>query len=140
MPTEKTTDKPKRAWRDPINVTSIMGRLTRDVAIRTVGSGENATSVANFSIAHQDGRGTTEHTSFFDCESWGGTALGLQKATAKGDCIVVTARLRQDSWEDKDSHDRRTKIVLVVESFVVAKKAQGAAGGGASATEQAPPF
>lgn len=96
-----------------------MGNFTRDPELRQTQSG---TSVCRFSIAvnrsynSQDGS-TRDETCFVEVDSFGRTAENISKFFSKGRPILIEGRLRQDSWEDKQTGQKRTKLLVVLERF-----------------------
>ena len=101
------------------NKVTLMGNLTRDVEMRTTPSGQ---SVANFSLAvsrswkGQDGQ-TQEQTSFINCVAWGRAGEIIAQYVKKGDALLVSGRLDQRSWDDKESGQKRSTIEVNVEDF-----------------------
>ena len=96
---------------------TLTGRLTKDVDHRTTQSG---TEVANVTIAVN---GFKEgDTSFIDLVLFGKTAEAASKYISKGQQIGVTGRLKQESWEDKTSGQKRSKLVVVVENLQLPPK------------------
>lgn len=97
----------------------LMGNLTRDPELKQTQSG---TSICHFSIAvnrsfnSQDGTQRDE-TCFIEIDSFGRTAENISRFFSKGKPILVEGRLRQDSWEDKQSGQKRNKLVVVLERF-----------------------
>ena len=100
------------------NKVILMGNLTRDVEMRTTSGGQ---SVANFSLAvsrswkGQDGQ-TQEQTSFINCVAWGKPGEIIAQYTSKGSPLLVSGRLDQRSYEDKDGNKRQV-VEVVVEDF-----------------------
>ena len=100
------------------NKVILMGNLTRDVEMRTTPSGQ---SVSNFSIAvsrswkGQDGQ-TQEQTSFINCVAWGKAGEIIAQYVKKGDPLLVSGRLDQRSYEDKDGNKRQA-VEVIVEDF-----------------------
>lgn len=96
----------------------LMGNLTRDVEMRTTPSGQN---VANFSLAisrswkDQSGQ-TQEQTSFINCVAWGKTGEIIAQYTSKGSPLLVSGRLDQRSYDDKDGNKRQA-VEVYVEDF-----------------------
>ncbi len=96
----------------------LLGNLTRDVEMRTTASGQ---MVANFSLAvnrswkSQNGD-QQEHTSFINCVAWGKTGEIIEKYVKKGDALMVSGRLDQRSYEDKDGN-KRSAVEVYVEDF-----------------------
>lgn len=100
------------------NKVILMGNLTRDVETRTTASGQ---SVANFSLAvsrtwkGQDGQ-QQEQTSFINCVAWGKVGEIIQQYVKKGSPLLVSGRLDQRSYDDKDGNKRQA-VEVVVEDF-----------------------
>lgn len=100
------------------NKVILMGNLTRDVEVRTTSSGQ---SVASFSLAvtrswkGQDGQ-QQDQTSFINCVAWGKAGEIIAQYTSKGSSLLVSGRLDQRSYEDKDGNKRQA-VEVVVEDF-----------------------
>lgn len=100
------------------NKVILMGNLTRDVEMRTTPSGQQ---VANFSLAvtrswkGQDGQ-TQDQTSFINCVAWGKPGEIIAQYVGKGAPLLVSGRLDQRSYEDKDGNKRQA-VEVVVEDF-----------------------
>lgn len=100
------------------NKVILMGNLTRDVEMRTTSGGQ---SVANFSLAvsrswrGQDGQ-QQEQTSFINCVAWGKVGEIIQQYVKKGNPLLVSGRLDQRSYDDKDGKKRQA-VEVVVEDF-----------------------
>lgn len=90
-----------------INSVILMGRLTRDPEMRSTQSGKSITS---FSIAVDRGN---EETDFFEITAWDKLAELIDKYLEKGRRVLVQGRLRQDTWDDKDSGKKRSKVGIV---------------------------
>lgn len=110
-----------------LNKVFLGGNITRDIEVRTIGSG---TSVAQIGLAvnrkwtDQAGE-KKEEVTFVDCEAWGKTAEVMAQYLGKGKPVFVEGRLRLDQWEDKEG-GKRSKLKVVVESFqFVGGKADG---------------
>lgn len=97
----------------------ILGNLTRDPELRA--SASSGKSVCNFTIAvnRKSGAGENakEEVSFFDCKAFDKTADNISKFFSKGKPIFVEARPVQESWEDKETKAKRTKIAFIVNEF-----------------------
>ena len=95
-----------------LNVSTIMGRLTRDPELRRTDSG---IAVASFSVAVDRDRapeGQEKETDFIDCVAWRGTAEFISKYFSKGSMIVVSGRLQIRSWTDKEGQKRRSAEIV----------------------------
>ena len=89
-----------------INQVILLGRLTRDPEQRTTASGKN---VVSFSIAVS--RATQDdQADFFNVTAWEKLGDLVMQYLNKGRRVLVQGRLRQDSWEDKDTGKRQSRI------------------------------
>jgi single-strand DNA-binding protein len=96
----------------------IMGNLTRDPEMRATPSGAQ---VCGFSVAvnrtYKDSSGQQqEAVSFIDCSAWGKAGEIITQYAKKGSGIMVSGRLDQRSWEDKEGQ-KRSRVEIVVEDF-----------------------
>jgi len=97
-----------------MNVTVLTGRLTKDAELKYT---NNGTAVSNFSIAvnesakQQDGS-YADKACFFDIQFWGKSAESLQQYLTKGRQITIQGRLKQDTWQDQQSGQNRSKVVI----------------------------
>lgn len=102
-----------------LNEVRIIGRLTRDVELRSTPSGQ---SVATFGLATskkyraQTGE-TREETTFVDVTCWGKLADLVNQYLSKGRQVFVGGRLKFDSWEDRQSGQKRSKLSVVAENI-----------------------
>ena len=89
-----------------INQVILLGRLTRDPEQRTTASGKN---VVSFSIA-VDRQSQDDQADFFNITAWDKLGDLVMQYLSKGRRVLIQARLRQDSWEDKDTGKRQSRI------------------------------
>ena len=92
-----------------INQVIIMGRLTRDPEMRTTPSGKSVTS---FSLA-VDRHGAEDQTDFFEITAWEKLGELVNQYLTKGRRCLVQGRLRQESWDDKESGKKRSRVSIV---------------------------
>ena len=92
-----------------INQVILMGRLTRDPEVRTTTTGKTITS---FSIAVDRG-GQDDQADFFDITAWEKLGELVSQYLSKGRRCLVQGRLRQDSWDDKETGKKRSKVEVV---------------------------
>ncbi len=118
------------------NKVILMGNLTRDIEMRTTPSGQ---TVANFSLAvsrswkDQSGQ-TQEQTSFINCVAWGKAGEIIAQYVKKGDALLVSGRLDQRSYDDKDGNKRQAVEVNVEDFNFVGGRGSGGDGGDFSAS------
>ena len=96
----------------------ITGNLTRDPELRSTTGGN---SVCSLSVAvnrvYRDASGEQkEEVSFIDCSAWGKLAEMICQYAKKGSSVLVSGRLHQRSWEDKDGN-KRSSVEIVIEDF-----------------------
>lgn len=89
-----------------INQVILLGRLTRDPEQRTTASGKN---VVSFSIA-VDRQYQDDQADFFNITAWDKLGDLVMQYLSKGRRVLIQGRLRQDSWEDKDTGKRQSRI------------------------------
>lgn len=99
-----------------------MGRLTRDPEISSSNSG---TTFARFSIA-VDRRFKKEgepDADFFNCTAFGKTAEFVEKYLQKGTKVLVTGRLQNNNYTNKDGQKVYDVRIMVEEmEFAESKK------------------
>jgi single-strand DNA-binding protein len=101
------------------NKVILMGNLTRDPETKTTTGGQ---SVTNFSLAvNRSWKGADgnqqEQVSYINCVAWGKTGEIIAQYMTKGSPLLVSGRLDQRSWDDKESGQKRSTIDVVVEDF-----------------------
>ena len=89
-----------------INQVILLCRLTRDPEQRTTASGKN---VVSFSIA-VDRQSQDDQADFFNITAWDKLGDLVMQYLSKGRRVLIQGRLRQDSWEDKDTGKRQSRI------------------------------
>jgi single-strand DNA-binding protein len=118
-----------------------MGNLTRDPELRVTPKG---TAICQFGIAvnrqfkGEDGA-MRDDTTFVDVEAWGKTGENISKYFTKGKPIFVEGRLKLDSWEDKATGQKRSKMKVVCEQFQFIGGKDENAGGSSPDRRAAPP-
>lgn len=121
------------------NKVILMGNLTRDPETRTTPNGQSVTS---FALAVnrtwvQDGE-KRESVSYIDCVAWGKPGEIIAQYVTKGRPLMVSGRLEQRSWEDKETKQKRSKVEVVVEDFNFIDSRGGDAGDGGSRAAAGP--
>lgn len=92
-----------------INQVILMGRLTRDPETRTTTTGK---TIVSFSLAVDRG-GQDDQADFFDITAWEKLGELVAQYLSKGRRCLVQGRLKQDSWDDKESGKKRSKVEVV---------------------------
>ena len=91
-----------------INSVTLIGRLVRDIELKTTESGKTVTS---FTLA-VDGYNKGSDANFVDCVAWGKAAEILEQYTSKGKQIGITGRLQTRVWERDNIKRKITEIVI----------------------------
>jgi len=101
------------------NKVILAGNLTRDPELRYTPKG---TAVARLGMAvnrtwkNETGE-TKEEVTFVDIDAWGRQAEVIAQYVKKGRPLLVEGRLKLDQWEDKNTHQKQSKLKVVLESF-----------------------
>jgi single-strand DNA-binding protein len=101
------------------NKVILMGNLTRDPETRSTPSGQSVTSFSlavNRTWRNQNGE-TQESVSYINCVAWGKPGEIIAQYVGKGRPLLVSGRLDQRSWDDKETGQKRSIIEVIVEDF-----------------------
>ena len=114
------------------NKVILAGNLTRDPELRYTPKG---TAVCRFGLAvNRNWTSETgekkEEVTFVDIDAFGRQAEVVAQYMKKGRPFLVEGRLKLDQWEDKNTHQKQTKLRVVLEgfSFIDARGADNAGG------------
>jgi single-strand DNA-binding protein len=122
------------------NKVIIAGNLTRDPELRYTPKG---TAVAKITLAVNRTFGSEngerkEEVSFIDVEAWSRQAEVIAQYMKKGRPLLVEGRLKQDTWEDKNTKQKQSKLKVVLESFSFIDSRGGEPGGPGGPPSEAP--
>lgn len=111
-----------------LNKVMLIGNLTRDPEVKYTPKG---TAVAEVGLAINrvytpEGGERREETTFVDITFWGRQAEIVGQYVKKGNPLYVEGRLQLDTWDDKQSGQKRSKLRVVGEQLQLL----GARGGG----------
>ena len=106
-----------------------MGHLVLDPELRVTPKG---TPICQFGIAinrtfRMESGESREEVVFVDIEAWGKQGEVIAKYCTKGKPLYVEGRLRLDTWDDKTTKEKRSKMKGVLESFQFLGDSKGAA-------------
>ena len=101
------------------NKVILAGNLTRDPEMRYTPKG---TAVARIGLAinrtwKSETGETKEEVTFVDVEAFGRQAEVIAQYMKKGRPFLVEGRLKLDQWEDKNTHQKQSKLKVVLEGF-----------------------
>jgi len=124
-----------------LNKVFLMGRLTFDPELRRTPSGSAVTELRMATTrAWSDRNGERrEETLFIDVTVWDRQAETCCQFLHKGSSIHVEGYLKMDTWDDKDTGAKRSKIRVQADrvQFLDSRRSDG--GGGMGDDEMAPP-
>ena len=109
-----------------INQVVLMGRLTRDPEQRTTAGGKN---IASFSLAVDRG-GESDAADFFEITAWEKLGDLVIQYLSKGRRVLVQGRLRQDSWDDKETGKKRSRVEVTATDVTFLDGPSGDSDGG----------
>jgi single-strand DNA-binding protein len=116
-----------------LNKVMLMGNLTRDPEVRYTPKG---TAVAELGLAINrvytaDNNEKREETTFVDVTLWGRTAEIAGEYLKKGRPVFIEGRLQLDTWDDKQTGQKRSKLKVVGEAMqLMGSRGDGGGGGG----------
>lgn len=126
-----------------LNKVMLIGNLTRDPELRYTPNGK---AVADISLAINrvwvnDAGQKQEDTTFVEVTLWGRQAELAQQYLTKGRGAYVEGRLQMDTWDDKETGKKRSKLKIVGDTLQFLPDGRGGApsSGNAQSSHSAPP-
>ena len=120
------------------NKVILVGNLTRDPQVKYTTGGTAVTEIG-LAVSRQwtDKQTNTrkEETTFVDITLWGRTAEIAGEYLAKGKQVLIEGRLQLDTWDDRESGQKRSKLKVVGDSMTMlgSRSDGGGSGGGGGA-------
>ena len=114
------------------NKVILLGNLTRDPEVRYTPKGTAVTELGmavNRVYTAENGE-KREETTFVDVTLWGRTAEIAGEYLKKGRPVLIEGRLQLDTWDDKQSGQKRSKLKVVGEGLQLIGSRPGGGGGG----------
>lgn len=102
-----------------LNKVMIIGNLTRNVELRHLPKGTAIADLGlaiNSSVQSGDGQRRDEVT-YADVTCWGRLAENAAQYLLKGSSVFVEGRLSMETWNDKQTGQKRMKLKIVAESL-----------------------
>ncbi len=114
----------------------LVGNLTRDPEVKYTTGG---VAIAEISLAvnstwfDKKSNERKEETTFVEVTFFGRQAEVAGEYLAKGRPVLVEGRLKYDSWDDKETGKKRSKLYVVCENMqMLGSRGDGGGGGGGS--------
>ena len=100
-----------------MNAITFAGNLTAPPTIRFLPNGK---AVASLTVAipertKRDGAWVDDGASFIDVQAWGSLAENVADL-GKGQRVIVTGRIHQHSWQDKDGN-KRSRLEVIADDI-----------------------
>jgi single-strand DNA-binding protein len=118
-----------------LNKVMLIGNVTRDPEVKYTPKGSAVADLGlaiNRTYTSQSGE-KVEEVTYVDVELWGRLAEIAGEYAKKGRPIFIEGRLRIDSWEDKQSGQKRNRLKVVGEGLQLLGSRPGGQGGGTGA-------
>ncbi len=120
-----------------LNKVMLIGNLTRDPEIKYTPKG---TAIADIGLAVNRNYTTEsgekrEEVTFIDVTLWGRVAEIVGEYCKKGRPLFVEGRLQLDTWDDKQTGQKRSKLKVVGDNIQLLGGREGGAGGGGGGAE-----
>ncbi|MFN9373923.1 MAG: single-stranded DNA-binding protein [Planctomycetaceae bacterium] len=116
------------------NKVILMGNLTRDPQVKRTPAGQAVTELGlavNRTWWDKQANQRKEETTFVDVTLWGRDAEVAGEYLSKGRPVLIEGRLQLDSWEDKQTGQKRNKLRVVCEKMqLLGSRGDGGGGGG----------
>jgi single-strand DNA-binding protein len=101
------------------NKVILAGNLTRDPELRYTPKGS---AICRFGLAinrnwTNEAGEKKEEVTFVDIDAFGRQAEVVAQYMKKGRPFLVEGRLKLDQWEDKNTHQKQSKLRVVLEGF-----------------------
>jgi single-strand DNA-binding protein len=120
-----------------LNKVLLLGNVTRDPEVRYTPKGS---AVCDLGVAVNrayttDSGEKREEVTFVDVTLWGRTAEIASEYLKKGRPVFIEGRLQMDTWDDKQTGQKRSRLRVVAENMqLLGSRPQG--GGAADATAE----
>jgi single-strand DNA-binding protein len=117
------------------NKVILVGNLTRDPQVKYTTGGTAVTEIGlavNRQWFDKQSNTRKDETTFVDVTLWGRTAEIAGEYLAKGRPVLIEGRLQLDTWDDRESGQKRSKLRVVGENMtMLGSRGDGGGGGGA---------
>ena len=104
------------------NKVILIGNLTRDPQVKYTAGGTAVTELTlavNRQWFDKQSNTKKEDVTFVDVTLWGRTAEVAGEYLAKGRPVLIEGRLQTDSWEDRETKQKRSKLKVVGENMTM---------------------
>ena len=123
------------------NKVILLGNVTRDPEIRYTPKGTAVTELgmAVNRVYTTDNGEKREEVTFVDVTLWGRTAEIAGEYLKKGRPVLIEGRLQLDTWDDKQSGQKRSKLKVVADGLQLIGGRPSAGGSSSEAADEERP-
>ncbi len=124
-----------------LNKVMLIGNVTRDPEIKYTPQGRAVTDlgIAVNRTYTPEGGERREETTYVDITLWGRTAETAAEYCKKGRSVYIEGRLQLDTWEDKASGQKRSKLRVVGDNYQLLDRRRDGASSGDEGYSERPP-
>ena len=104
------------------NKVILIGNLTRDPQVKFLPSGMAVADIGlaiNHTWFDKQTNSKKEEVTFVEVTLWGRTAEVAGEYLTKGKQVLIEGRLQMDSWEDRETKQKRTKLKIHGENMTM---------------------
>ncbi len=116
-----------------LNKVMLIGNLTRDIELKYTPKGLAIAELGmaiNRKYKHPETGELKEETTFVDVTLWGRQAEIAKEYLGKGKPVYIEGRLQLDSWDDKQTGQKRSKLKVTGEAIqLLGSRGEGGGGG-----------
>ena len=124
-----------------LNKVMLIGNLTQDPELRRVPSGTAVTSLrmaVDDSYQSKSGE-KVDRAIYLDVDVWDRQAEACSQYLAKGSPVFVEGRLQMDTWDDKETGQKRSRMKVRAERVQFLSGGRREGGGAPGKVQDAPP-
>ena len=122
-----------------LNKVMLIGNLTRDIEMKYTPKGSAIAELGlaiNRKYKHPESGELKEETTFVDVTLWGRQAEIAKEYLSKGKPVYIEGRLQLDTWDDKQTGQKRSKLRVTGEALqLLGSRGDGGGGGGVSSPD-----
>ncbi len=122
-----------------INHIELCGNLAKEPKKLTFPSGSYLFK-CGIMVNKRDRNGKDLEKLFVPIEAWGGLGKSMYKNLEIGTRVYINGELWLDEWEDKETGDKRSRIVLKVRNYELINRKSSVNSGNDSSENTAPDF
>ena len=104
----------------------LLGNVTLNIELRYTQSGAVVTDVG-LAVNDREKKGTdwVEVPTFVDVTLWNRSAEVAHQYLSKGSPVLIEGRLKMESWEDRDTGKKRSRLKVVAEKLLLLPTGSG---------------